>query len=73
MQSNPTWDRIQGKWKQAVGAVHIQWGKLTDNDLSMLTGEREQLAGLIQERYGITRQEARQQIDKWSEKIKDRI
>ena len=59
------WDRIQGNWKQFKGHAREQWGKLTDDDLDKATGRRDQLAGRIQERYGIQRDEADRQIDKW--------
>ena len=70
MSTEPLWNRIQGNWKQIVGGVRQQWGKLTDDDVAQLTGTREQLAGKIQERYGITQQEANQQIDTWSQRLK---
>lgn len=59
------WDRIEGKWKQAKGAIKQKWGKLTDDDLDVIDGKQEILVGKIQERYGITRDEAQRQIDTW--------
>jgi uncharacterized protein YjbJ (UPF0337 family) len=59
------WDRIEGKWKQLGGAVREQWGKLTDDDLQILTGKKDQLVGIIQERYGIAKAEAEKQADAW--------
>ena len=56
------WDRIQGNWKQVVGKAKAQWGKLTDDDLDVVAGRREQLAGRIQERYGIAKDEVEKQI-----------
>ena len=53
-----SWDRVQGNWKQFKGKVKSQWGKLTDDQLDVIDGEREQLAGKIQEAYGISRDEA---------------
>ena len=44
------WDRIEGSWKQVIGKARAQWGKLTDDDLDVVAGRREQLAGKIQER-----------------------
>lgn len=70
MQKSPVWNKIQGNWKQMTGSVHQQWGKLTDDDVAQANGEREKLAGKIQERYGITQQEANQQIDEWADKLK---
>jgi uncharacterized protein YjbJ (UPF0337 family) len=49
------WDRIEGNWKQFKGGAKEQWGKLTDDDLDVVEGKREQLAGRIQERYGIAK------------------
>ncbi len=59
------WDRIEGNWKQFKGAVKAQWGKLTDDQLAELSGQRDQLAGKIQEVYGLTRDEAQAQLDAW--------
>ncbi|MFY9802405.1 MAG: CsbD family protein [Candidatus Acidiferrales bacterium] len=57
------WDQLQGKWKQSQGKVREQWGKLTDDDLNVIAGKRDQLVGRIQERYGIAREEAEKQAD----------
>ena len=60
------WDRIEGNWKQFKGKAKEQWGKLTDDDLDVAAGMRDQLVGRIQERYGIANDEAERQIDEWS-------
>jgi uncharacterized protein YjbJ (UPF0337 family) len=65
------WDRIQGNWKQVVGKAKSQWGKLTDDDLDVVAGRREQLAGRIQERYGIAKDEVEKQISEWELKATD--
>jgi len=70
MSSHPTWNRIQGNWKQLAGSVLEQWGKLTHNDLAQIDGKRERLLGKIQERYGITEEEANKQISAWESKVK---
>ena len=57
------WDRIEGNWKQMSGKVKEQWGKLTDDDLTKVAGKREQLEGIIQERYGVGKDAAKKQID----------
>ena len=57
------WDRIEGNWKQLSGKVRAQWGKLTDDDVDVIDGRREELAGRIQEVYGVSRDEADKQID----------
>ena len=62
------WDRVEGNWKQVKGAVKARWGKLTDDDFDVIAGKREQLAGKIQERYGIAKDEADKQVDDWVKK-----
>src|SRR6202021_2095653 len=47
------WDQVEGKWKQYSGKAKEKWGKLTDDDLEVIRGRRDQLIGKIQERYGI--------------------
>jgi uncharacterized protein YjbJ (UPF0337 family) len=59
------WDRIEGNWKQFKGQAKEQWGKLTDDDFDKAAGRRDQLAGRIQERYGIVKDDAERQIDDW--------
>ena len=63
------WDRIEGGWKQMTGKVKEQWGKLTDDDLTEVAGKRDQLAGKIQARYGIARDEAERQLDDFAKKL----
>lgn len=58
-------DRIEGNWLQFKGKVKEQWGKLTDDDLDVIAGKRDQLLGRIQERHGITREEAEEQVTTW--------
>lgn len=60
------WDQIKGQWKQLRGNAKQQWGKLTDDDLDQAEGNRDILAGRIQERYGIEKEEAQRQLDDWS-------
>lgn len=60
------WDQIEGKWKQAKGAIKQKWGKLTDDDLDVINGKQDVLVGKIQERYGITKEEAQKQLDSWN-------
>jgi uncharacterized protein YjbJ (UPF0337 family) len=60
-------DQLKGKWKQVKGSVKEKWGKLTDDDLDMIAGQHEQLLGKIQERYGITKEEATKQVKEWND------
>jgi uncharacterized protein YjbJ (UPF0337 family) len=61
-------DTVEGNWLQFKGKVKEQWGKLTDDDLDVIAGKRDQLLGKIQERHGITRDEAEKQVTAWHEK-----
>ncbi len=65
------WDRIQGNWKQVAGQAKEQWGKLTDDDVDVVAGRRDQLSGKIQERYGVAKDEAEKQIAEWQRKATD--
>ena len=55
-------DRIKGQWRQLNGKLKSRWGKLTDDDLQVADGNAEYLAGKLQERYGIARDEAQKQV-----------
>jgi len=60
------WEQAKGQWEQMKGAVRKKWGKLTDDDLEMIAGERERLVGKIQEHYGIAKEEAERQVSNWN-------
>lgn len=57
------WDQVAGNWKQMRGKVRQQWGKLTDDDLDVIAGQRDELIGRLQERYGWARDEAEKQAE----------
>ena len=59
------WDTAKGDWKQFSGKIKEKWGDLTDDDLTKINGQREQLEGKIQERYGIAKDQVRKDIDDW--------
>jgi uncharacterized protein YjbJ (UPF0337 family) len=59
------WNEVKGNWKQVRGDVQERWGKLTDDDLDQIQGQRDKLIGRIQERYGQTQQEVERQVDEW--------
>lgn len=61
-------DRIEGNWTQFKGKVKEQWGKLTDDDLDIIAGKRDQLLGRIQERHGIAKDEAEKQLNGFQER-----
>jgi uncharacterized protein YjbJ (UPF0337 family) len=66
----PSVDELKGKWQQQVGAAKIAWGKLTEDELLKSEGHDQKLAGLIQERYAITRDEAEKQVKEFLDKVK---
>jgi uncharacterized protein YjbJ (UPF0337 family) len=59
------WNRVEGSWKQLKGKIKEKWGDLTDDDLDKIAGRRDQFEGLIQQRYGLTKDQARKQIEEW--------
>ncbi|HRL23067.1 MAG TPA: CsbD family protein [Alcaligenes sp.] len=61
-------DTIEGKWKQLTGKAKSVWGELTDDDLAKVKGDAQQLAGLVQERYGRTREEAEREVKDFYDK-----
>ena len=65
------WDLIEGNWKQFKGDVKQQWSKLTDEQLEMIAGKREHLAGKIQVMYGIGKDEAEHQLSDWQSNQKN--
>ena len=64
-------DRVEGKWKQMKGSLKSRWGKLTDDDLDVIEGQKDQLVGKVQERYGIAKDEAQKQVDEWNRSNRD--
>lgn len=57
------WDRIEGNWKEFTGSAKEHWAELTDDEVQEAEGNREQLSGLIQKKYGVAKDEAERQID----------
>jgi len=64
------WHHIAGNWKQCKGQVKERWGKLTDDDLEVIRGKREQLVGTIQERYGLSIKIVEKQIHEFFSALK---
>lgn len=64
------WDQVAGNWKQMKGAAKQRWAKLTDDDMTALSGKRDELVGKIQERYGYTREQAQKEADAWADEVK---
>jgi len=55
------WNRVEGNWKQFKGSAKEKWGKLTDDDLNVIEGRREQLEGKLQQRYGFAKDQIRRE------------
>jgi uncharacterized protein YjbJ (UPF0337 family) len=64
------WDQIQGNWTQFQGKLKERWGKLTDDDLKVASGQRDQLIGLLQERYGYAKQLAEKAVDDFAHSLR---
>jgi uncharacterized protein YjbJ (UPF0337 family) len=62
---NPNKDMLVGKWHELKGQVRKQWGKLTDDDITKLSGKMEELAGVLQQRYGYDKARAEKEINDW--------
>lgn len=65
------WDRIEGNWKQFKGQIKEQWGRFTDDELDVVAGKRDQFLGKLQEKYGITKDEAQRQLLEFEKNCKD--
>lgn len=63
------WDEAQGKWTEVRGAVREQWGKLTDDDLSVIAGRRDQLVGKLLQRYGSTKESVEEQVQQFEKRF----
>ncbi|MBS0882160.1 CsbD family protein [Pantoea sp. JGM49] len=64
-------DEASGNWKQFKGKMKEKWGKLTDDDMTVIEGKREQLVGKIQERYGYAKDQAESEVKDWESHNKD--
>ena len=63
------WNRIEGDWKQYRGKAKEKWGKLTDDDLTRVSGKRAQLEGVIQNRYGYSIDQAKSAVAEWTDHL----
>jgi uncharacterized protein YjbJ (UPF0337 family) len=71
MEAVMNWDQVEGKWNQYKGKAKEKWGKLTDDDLHVINGRRQQLVGKIQERYGLAKEVAEKQTDEFVKALKE--
>ncbi len=63
-------DIVKGKWKQLKGEAQKKWGKLSDDQIEIINGDRHKLIGRIQENYGVTKDEASKQVEEWEKGYK---
>ncbi len=56
------WDQVEGRWSEVRGKVRERWGKLTDDDLDVIAGKRDQLVGVLQRRYGNAREDLDREV-----------
>lgn len=64
-----TWDEIKGNWREYKGRLKEKWGELTDDDLDRIDGKRDQLLGILQNRYGRTRERAENEIHDFEDRL----
>jgi uncharacterized protein YjbJ (UPF0337 family) len=64
------WDQIAGNWQQFKGKVKEKWGKLTDDDLKVIEGKRDQLSGVLQKKYGYAKEQAERELEDFSKALK---
>jgi uncharacterized protein YjbJ (UPF0337 family) len=64
------WNQVEGNWKEVKGKVKEKWGKLTDDDLTAINGQRDQLEGRLQQRYGFAKDQARKDVETWFSSLK---
>jgi uncharacterized protein YjbJ (UPF0337 family) len=58
-------NRVEGNWKEVQGQVKQKWAKLTDDDLTAINGQRQELEGRLQKRYGYAKDQAAKDVDDW--------
>ncbi|MCX6110818.1 MAG: CsbD family protein [Proteobacteria bacterium] len=64
------WEQIEGQWKEVKGLVREKWGKITDDDLTVIAGKKDRLLGKIQTRYGHKKEAAEAELDKFIANVK---
>ena len=67
------WDRVEGNWVEFKGKVRERWGKLTDDDLDVIAGKREQLIGVLQQRYGYARDALEREVRDFEKRLDEAV
>jgi uncharacterized protein YjbJ (UPF0337 family) len=63
------WDRVEGQWKQRRGKAVHHWGKVMNDELAAIAGKYEELVGRLQEKFGIAKDAAREQIEEYKKSV----
>ena len=66
---NDTWSRVKANWQQFKGQAKTKWGQLTNDEITQIEGEKDQLVGIIQEKYHLAKQDAEKQVDNWVQNL----
>jgi uncharacterized protein YjbJ (UPF0337 family) len=72
-ENRMNWTHIESKWEQLKAEAKSTWGKLTDDDLAYVSGKRDKLVGKLQERYGVLKENAQKDVDKWVDTVSARL
>jgi uncharacterized protein YjbJ (UPF0337 family) len=64
---------FKGKWKQFRGEAKKQWGKISDDEMDQIEGDRDKLIGKLQEKYGYSKDQASSEVDNWMNKQKETV
>jgi uncharacterized protein YjbJ (UPF0337 family) len=65
MEDQMNWEMISGQWTEMKGKLRSKWGKLTDDDVEVIAGKKDVLVGRLQQRYGLDKDEAERDVDRW--------
>ena len=66
-------DIFEGKWKEMRGQIKEWWGDLTDDELEQAAGNAEKIVGLLQQKYGYTRERAEEEFNRRIKEVKENI
>lgn len=67
------WDQVEGAWEHFKGDVKKAWGKLTDDDLTYVSGQRDRLVGKVHEHYGTVKDQVYKDVDAWVAKLERKM
>lgn len=60
------WEQVKGNWTQVKGKARQMWGDITDDELDVIAGKREELIGRLQVKYGYNKERAEREVDNWA-------